>query len=126
MIVVSGLPMIAKIIVEIIIAGKANLEFIPIFCVLVAAIVVSEINDKLSPAIAPQIKAASISAGLIPTFSATPKTIGPNATTDPTDEPVAIDKNVEIKKIPGTKKFTGTIDKLKFTTESTAPLALVT
>ena len=95
----------SKIIVSIA-AGKAiyefilNLSFISTPCVLVAAIVVSEITDKLSPNIAPPITAAKIKVIGTPLFSPSPTAIGPSATIAPTDVPVAVEIKAPIMKSP--------------------------
>ena len=51
----------------------------------------SEITDRLSPNIAPPITAAKIKAIGTPLFSPSPTAIGPSATIEPTDVPVAVD-----------------------------------
>ena len=87
-------------------AGKAinklilNLSFNsqPNDCV--AAIVVSEIIERLSPNIDPPSKAPEISGNEAPLLSASETAIGPIATIAPTEVPVAVDKKAAIKKIP--------------------------
>src|SRR5699024_2052708 len=122
----------AKIIIVIIAAGKMmtkfvlNLSFIVVSCVRTAAIVVSEIIDKLSPNIPPPMTAATGKATGIPRCSATLTAIGVSATTVPVDVPI----DIEIKQL--TTKTT-TINKLggstvipELTMESTAPVAAAT
>ena len=111
-------------------AGKANailtlnLSLISTFCVLVAAIVVSEIIERLSPNMAPPTIEAIISGIEIPAFSAKPTAIGPTAAIVPTLVPVAIDKKQQMIKSPAVTKFGGIRVKPKFTVESTPPSAL--
>ena len=66
----------------------------------VAAIVVSEITERLSPNIAPESKAAPINPNGEPLFSAKSITMGPKVTIEPTEVPEAKDKNEAITKIP--------------------------
>ena len=100
-----------------------NLSFISQFWVLVAAIVVSEITDKLSPNIEPPTKAPSIKAILIPPEVARPIAIGPKAVIVPTEVPVAIEIKQAIKNTPAVKNLAGTTESPKPTTESTPPEA---
>ena len=96
------------------------------FCVLVAAIVVSEITDRLSPNIAPPTRAPRTSgSGRLP-FVATPTAIGPTAEIVPTEVPVEIEMKQLIKKIPAVTNCTGIRESAKFTTESTPPEDLET
>ena len=69
----------------------------------VAAIVVSEIIERLSPNIEPPNKAPDISGNEAPLLSANATAIGPIATIAPTEVPVAVDKKEAIKKIPNGK-----------------------
>ena len=103
-----------------------NLSFISQPWVLVAAIVVSEIIDKLSPNIAPQTTDATATAVSIPVFSATPTAIGTNATIVPIDVPTDNDIKQAITNIPAIIILLGSIDKPKFTVESTAPIDFAT
>ena len=96
------------------------------FCVLVAAIVVSEITDKLSPNIAPPTSAPRTRGSDRLPFVATPTAIGPTAEIVPTEVPVEIDIKQLIKKIPAVIYCTGISESAKFTTESTPPEALET
>ena len=113
-------------------AGRANailtlnLSLISTFCVLVAAIVVSEIIERLSPNMAPPTIEAIISGIEIPAFSAKPTAIGPTAAIVPTLVPVAIDKKQQIIKRPAVTKFGGIRVKPKFTVESTPPICFET
>ena len=69
----------------------------------VAAMVVSEIIDKLSPSMDPPNKAPEINGKEAPLLSASETAIGPIATIAPTEVPVAVDKNEAIKNIPNGK-----------------------
>ena len=90
----------------IIAAGKAslklvlNLSFIaqPMLCV--AAMVVSEITERLSPNIAPESSAAPIKPSGESLFSASSITTGANVTIDPTEVPDANERKEAITKIP--------------------------
>lgn len=101
-----------------------NLSFISQFCVLVAAIVVSDMTDRLSPNIDPPTKEPSIKAIFMPPLFARPRAMGPRAVIVPTDEPVAIEIKQAIKKTPAVRNFGGTKDRPRPTTESTPPEAL--
>ena len=113
-------------------AGRAiaklerNLSFISTPCVRVAAIVVSEIIDKLSPNMAPQIVAATTRYTFRPPASASPMAIGVTATTVPTDVPVEIPMNPEITNTPAATNCGGRTDMPRFTTASTPPISLDT
>ena len=102
----SGLPKTKSNTIVTIAAGSAiakfalNLSFISTLWVLVAAMVVSEIMDKLSPNIEPQIVAATTKNSLPPPASARPSAIGVTATTVPTDVPVESAINAEITNTP--------------------------
>ena len=87
-------------------AGRAILKFILNLsfnsqpCVRVAAIVVSEIMDKLSPNIAPPTQAATMSASEIPLFTEIPAAMGTMAAMVPIEVPVAVPITAEIMKLP--------------------------
>ena len=93
----SGFPNIKSKITVIIAAGAAiykftlNLSLISTPWVFVAAIVVSDITERLSPNIAPPITAAKIKGRGTPLFSASPTAIGVIETIAPTEVPVAVD-----------------------------------
>ena len=74
---------------------------------MVAAIVVSDINDKLSPNIAPQITVATQREGEKPPFCEVWVAIGIKTAIVPTLVPVAIDIIEDIKKRPTVIKFGG-------------------
>ena len=107
----------------------------------VAAIVVSDMIDRLSPNIEPPsnepaikgMEAPLLSGRLLaclscrqPLLSARLIAIGPKATIEPTEVPVAVDKNEAIKKMPNGKYSVSIVLIPKFTTASTAPIAWVT
>ena len=69
-------------------------------CVRVAAIVVSEINERLSPKKAPPMTSAVINARLTSVFAAIPAATGTRATMVPTEVPMDNDMKQEAKKIP--------------------------
>ena len=76
-----------------------NLSFIAQPCPLHAAIVVSEINDRLSPNIEPPITAATQSGTEKPEASATATAIGVISVIVPTEVPIATDtKHATIKR----------------------------
>ena len=59
-------------------------------------------------------------------FSDIPSPIGASAAIVPTEVPIDTDIKHPIINNPVTKRFDGSIDKLKFTVESTPPIALAT
>ena len=129
---VSGRPKISSRAMVKIAAGRAikkfvlNLSFISTPCVRVAAMVVSEIIERLSPNIAPPMVAPTTKKVLIPPASAKPMVIGVIAVTVPTEVPVASAINAEMTKAPAAINCGGITDIPRFTTESTPPIALET
>ena len=113
-------------------AGRAirkfilNLSFISTPWVFVAAIVVSEITERLSPNIAPPITAAITSGRERPALSAVATAIGPTALIVPTDVPVATAINADIINIPPVMYLAGITDNPRFTVASTPPIAFAT
>ena len=101
-----------------------NLALISHPCVRVAAIVVSEIIDKLSPNMAPQITAPTQSASGIDAVSLIPTAIGVKATTVPTEVPIEIEIKQAMIKIPTTAMFAGRILSPKFTALVAPPAAV--
>ncbi|MNX95765.1 hypothetical protein D3C86_1280540 [compost metagenome] len=89
----------------------------------VAAIVVSEIIERLSPNMEPPNNDPAINGIEAPLLSAKLIAIGPKATIEPTEVPVAVDKKEAIKKIPKGKYSVSMLLIPKFTTASTAPMA---
>ena len=102
------------------------MSFISTSCVLVAAIVVSEIKDKLSPNIAPPTTTPQISGKLIPVSFAIPTAIGVKADTVPIEVPIAKLKIQPIINKPGSNIFNGRSVRPKFTIDFTAPIASAT
>ena len=98
-----------------------NLSFILTPCVLVAAMVVSEIIDRLSPNIAPPTTAPMRSAGLSCSGPAKPSAIGVTAAIVPHDVPIASEMRHETRNTPATISFAGTSDCAIVTAASTAP-----
>ena len=82
-----------------------NLSFMATPCVFVAAIVVSDINDKLSPNIDPPTTAPTHNGSDNDPLDAIPTAIGTNTVIEPTLVPIAIDIKHAIKNNPGTSKL---------------------
>ncbi len=76
-----------------------------ICCVRVAAIVVSEIKDRLSPNIAPPTMADKLIANIPGTDSSKPTASGASATTVPTDVPIESDIKQDVRNNPPTSKL---------------------
>ena len=93
-------------------------------CVRVAAIVVSEINDRLSPKKAPPTTTATINATSNPVCCAIPAATGTSATIVPTDVPIASEIKQAAIKIPGSKRLSGRIRRVRLTVASMAPISL--
>ena len=93
-------------------------------CVRVATIVVSDMNDRLSPNMAPLTTTPSIRASGIPVLSAIPTATGAKATIVPTDVPTEMDMKQAARKIPAANRLPGRMDIARFTVASTAPIAL--
>ena len=104
-----------------------NLSFILTPWVRVAAMVVSEIIDMLSPNMAPPITAPMSSAGLSPNGPANPSAIGVTAAIVPQEVPMASEMRHETRNTPATMSRTGTNACAIVTAASTAPdpLAIV-
>ena len=117
--------MIAK---EITAAGNAmkkfslNLSFILQPCPLQAAIVVSEINDRLSPNIEPPIIVATQRDISNPDAFETATAIGVKSVIVPTDVPIASDTKQLTIKSTITANCAGIIDSIKYATLSALPL----
>ena len=92
----------------------------------VAAMVVSEIIERLSPNMAPPTQAPRNRGRLNPPFSATPTAIGTMALMVPMEVPVAVPMNAEITNTPAARKCTGMTLRPRFTVASTPPMALAT
>ena len=102
---------------------ERNLSRISTFCVRVAAMVVSEIMERLSPNIAPPTTEPRQSPSEIPTLSVSPIAIGARATMVPTEVPMEIEMKHATRKSPQTSRFAGTNASAILTAASTAPIA---
>ena len=100
-----------------------NLSFISHPWVRVAAMVVSEIIDRLSPNIAPETTAPRHRAPAIPVFSLIPTAIGARAAMVPTEVPIAVEIKQPMTNSPATATGGGRMDRPKFTVLSTPPAA---
>jgi hypothetical protein len=78
-----------------------------------AAIVVSDINDKLSPNIAPPITDAIHNCTEKPEASDTATAIGTISVIVPTEVPIAVDTKHETTKSTATANFAGIISSIK-------------
>ncbi len=101
-----------------------NLSFIWHPCVLVAAIVVSDMNERLSPKNAPPITRAVMKGMLTSVFDAIPTATGTNATIVPTDVPIDNEMKHDARKIPASRRLSGNKCKVRLTVASMAPMAL--
>ena len=101
-----------------------NLSFISHPCVLTAAIVVSDIMERLSPNIAPQTTAAIQTARGNPASSLIPTAIGASAAIVPMEVPMETEIKQLMMKRPATIKCAGISDRPRFTVLSTPPAAL--
>ena len=88
-----------------------------------AAIVVSEINDRLSPNIAPPITAPAQSGTEIPPFCATVRAIGDRTLIVPTLVPMAMEIRQAMRNSPGTEKLAGMTLSIMFATLTAPPVA---
>ena len=94
-------------------------------CVLVAAIVVSDIIERLSPNIAPLTTAPRHNPILKPVFSLIPIAIGASADIVPTLVPIDIDIKQPIINIPTMAILPGINESPRLTVLSTPPAALI-
>ena len=101
-----------------------NLSRIEQFCVFVAATVVSEINERLSPKNEPPTTAATIKGSTMPEREANSDAIGTRATMVPTEVPMQIDTMHEARKSPANKAESGKHIIVRSTVADTAPIAL--
>ena len=92
--------------------------------VLVAATVVSEINERLSPKKEPPTTAATIKGRTIPERAANSDAIGTRATMVPTEVPMQIETMHEARKRPANKAESGKHIRVRSTVADTAPIAL--
>lgn len=101
-----------------------NLSFILQPCVLVAAIVVSEINERLSPKKAPPTTMATIKDMLVPVEWASPAAIGTSATIVPTLVPIEMLIKQDARNNPASNILSGRMVSIRLTVASMAPIAL--
>ena len=101
-----------------------NLSFISHPCVLTAAIVVSEIIERLSPNIAPHTTAPMQILSANPVFSLIPTAIGASAAIVPMEVPIETEIKHPIRNRPATAKCAGINDNPKLTVLSTPPAAV--
>ena len=92
-------------------------------CERVAAMVVSEIKERLSPKNAPPSTTATKNGMLCPAVSATWTASGTKATTVPTDVPMDSDMKQAAKKSTGTTSDGGQARRARLTVASTAPIS---
>ena len=108
---------------RIILKFSRNLSRISQPCVFTAAMVVSEMMDRLSPNIAPQTTAAAQIAIGKPVFSLIPAAIGASAVMVPTEVPIEMEIKQPMTKSPATAMPPGRIDRPRLTVLSTPPEA---
>ena len=101
-----------------------NLSFISTPCVLVAAIVVSEINDRLSPNIAPPTTIPTQSASGRSPFWETAQAIGASTEIVPTLVPIAMEIRQAITNNPGIANFPGMMLSKRFAVLDAPPASL--
>ena len=100
-----------------------NLSFILQPCVCVATIVVSDINDRLSPKNAPPTTIATIKGRQDPVCWAMPTATGVSATTVPTDVPIDSEIKQAAINNPGKSILAGMKRSVRLTVASIAPIA---
>ena len=90
----------------------------------VAAMVVSDMNDRLSPTHQPPTIRAAIIGWLSPVWAAIPFAMGTRATIVPTLVPMASDTKHDVRKSPASRALAGTMLRVKFTVASMEPISL--
>jgi len=100
-----------------------SLSTIFVCVVCVAAMVVSEMIERLSPSIAPLTTIPAISAGSIPNFCAMPIPIGKKAAIAPIEDPIAVAKKLTITKNPGKIYLIGKINMPILTAACSPPIS---
>ena len=111
-------------------AGKAmrkllrNLSFMLTPCVRVAAIVVSEMNERLSPNIAPPTTVPTHNGRLKPALAATVTAMGVSTVMVPTLVPMASEMMQAMTKRPGMAAWAGSMSSSRFAVLSAPPAAL--
>ena len=101
-----------------------NLSFISQPWVLTAAMVVSEIMDRLSPNMAPPTTAPAQTAREKPVFSLIPTAMDESAVMVPTLVPMEMEIKQPIRNSPATATLEGRMDSPRLTVLSTPPAAL--
>lgn len=101
-----------------------NLSRITQPCVLVEAMVVSEMNDRLSPKKEPPTTMATMKGRSIPVLCAKPVATGVRATIVPTLVPIESEMKQEAIKIPAKSRLSGSICRVRFTVALMAPICL--
>ena len=84
--------------------------------------VVSEMNERLSPKKAPPATMAVSQAALLPVSAAMPPATGTSATMVPTEVPMASDTKHEARKSPAGSSESGSRWSVRLTVASTAPM----
>ena len=100
-----------------------NLSDIEHPCVRVAAIVVSEMNERLSPKKDPPTTIAEINAAEMPVSAAIPVATGTSATIVPTLVPTAIEMKQAARNSPAKRSLPGSSCKVMLTVASIAPIS---
>ena len=100
-----------------------NLSFMLHPCVRVATMVVSEINERLSPNMAPPTTMATMKGVSTAVCEAMPIATGVRATIVPTDVPMESEMKQAAINIPASSRLSGRTDRARFTVASTAPTA---
>ena len=93
-------------------------------CVCVAIMVVSEINDRLSPKKEPPTIIAVIIAISVPVCWATPTAIGTKAAIVPTLVPIAMDTKQAARNMPASSICGGRRKRVRLTVASILPIVL--
>ena len=100
------------------------MSFISHPCVFTAAIVVSEIMDRLSPNMAPPTTAPAQTAMEKPVFSLISTAMGARVVIVPTEVPMEMEIKHPMTNSPATATLDGRMDSPKFTVLSAPPAAL--
>ena len=101
-----------------------NFSFILHPCVCVADMVVSLMNERLSPKKAPPTTIATMRGREMSLSCAMPTATGVSAATVPTDVPMASEMKQEARKMPGMRREAGRRSRVRLTVASTAPMVL--
>ena len=90
----------------------------------VAAMVVSDIKERLSPKREPPTTRATIMGRVMPVFSARPTATGVRATMVPTLVPTEREMKQAARKMPASSSCSGTMSRVRLTVASMAPMVL--